>query len=267
MKIYIRGVIGDFLQCIPYATSNIDGNEFFIHTHFKGARDFFEEFGIQDAKYFYFQNPQEHDAGVDEILAFCNPKINTNFKECPRTFYFDCQFSDEAIACAEDLANSFSEKKPIIGIHPFGSGFSKDIYSKFNLPIKFIPAETIANLINKNRNYNFFIFGSPQELESWGLSGDFDGLVRFVSFSNIVNSLACVKHCVKLLGTDSCFKTMSSSHKIKTYCLVGDFDDQTRDFYFIDEYVKDGFMKTFRYKNMEQQKSEVFDFFQRAIEE
>lgn len=265
MKIYIRGGVGDFLQCLPYATSNAEGNEFFIHTHFKGASSFFEEFGI-DGKYFYFQNAQEHDAGVDEILSFCDPKVRTNFKECPRNFYFECQFSKEALACAEDLTNSFPEKKPIIGIHPFGSGFSKDIYSRFNLPVKFIPAEIIAELINKNKNFNFFIFGSPKEFAEWGSVGDFD-CVRFVSFDNIVNSLACVKHCSKLLGTDSCFKTMSSSHRIKTYCLVGDFDDQTRDFYFIDEYVKDGVMKTFRYKNLEEQKNEVLDFFNRAINE
>lgn len=267
MKIYIRGGVGDFLQCIPYATSNIQDNEFFIHTHFKQAKKFFEDFGIENAKYFYFQNAQEHDEGVDEIISFCDPKVRTNFKECPRSFYFDCQFSAEASRAAEEIANSFSEKKPIIGIHPFGSGFSKDIYSKFNLPIKFIPADIVRDIVEKNKDFNFFIFGSFSEFEKWGFSNEYKNRVRLVSFDSIVDSLACVKFCDKLLGTDSCFKTMSSSHNIKTYCLVGDFDDQTRDFYFIDQYVKDGVMKTFRYKNLEEQKNEVLDFFNRAINE
>jgi hypothetical protein len=60
---------------------------------------------------------------------------------------------------------------------------------------------------------------------------------------------------------------MSSMNEIPTYCLVGDFDDQTRDVYFIDQYVKDGIMKIFKFKDIENQKDEILKFFIQAINE
>lgn len=267
MKIYIRGGIGDFLQCIPYASNNSSDKEFFIHTHFKKANLFFEEFGIDNAKYFYFQNSEEHDKGVDEILSFCDPKVKTNFKECPRTFYFDLEFSEESSSQAKAFAESFSSKKPIIGIHPFRSGFAQGVYSKFELPGKIITPEIIEDLVRNNKNFNYVIFGTPSDFENWNLSIPEGSEVKFTNFENIITSLALVKHCVKFIGVDSCFKTMSSSHKIKTYCLIGDFDDQIRDLYFIDQYVNDGFMKAMRVKSMESQKNEILDFLCRAVAE
>ena len=45
MKIYIRGGIGDFLQCLPFVLMQ-PKNEYFIHTHFKKAEQFFKDFGM-----------------------------------------------------------------------------------------------------------------------------------------------------------------------------------------------------------------------------
>ena len=56
-------------------------------------------------------------------------------------------------------------------------------------------------------------------------------------------------------------------NEIPTYCLVGDFDDQTRDAYFIDQYVNDGVMKIFKFNNVETQKDEILKFFLDAINE
>ena len=56
-------------------------------------------------------------------------------------------------------------------------------------------------------------------------------------------------------------------NSIPTYCLVGDFDDQTRDVYFIDQYVSDGIMKIFKFKDVENQKDEILKFFIEAINE
>lgn len=264
MKIYIRGGIGDFLQCIPYATGVAD-KEFIIHTHYPKAKEFFDHFGIKNTKVFYFQNAQQHDEQVDEIMSLRDPKISTNFKECPRTFYFKLDFNSEDEKRSFDLVNSFSKINPIIGIHPFGSDFSRNIYSKFNLPTKFIPSDLIEKLINENPNNNYLIFGSKKDFSDYGLKESEN--IKFVCFDDISTSLTCVKRCDKFLGTDSCFKTMSSSHGIKTYCIVGNFDDQTRDYYFLNQYVGDEIMKIFKFDNVENQRQEIIDFFAKSINE
>lgn len=263
MKIYIRGGIGDFLQCLPVALSKPE-EDYYIHTHYPKAKEFFDQFGLHSTKIFCFKDSIEHDEQVDQILADCDPKVQTNFHICKRVFYAQLAFGDDIQSQANDLINSFKDKKPIIGIHPFGSDFSKNIYAKFNLPIKFIPADIISEIVS-NENYNYLLFGSTSDLESYGLK-ESDNL-KFVSFYNILISLACVNSCKKFIGTDSCFKTMSSMNNIPTYCIVGNFDDQTRDVCFIDQYVTDGVMKIFKFDNVESQKKEITDFFISSINE
>lgn len=264
-KIYIRGGIGDFLQCLPYVVGADAGDEFFIHTHYKKAEQFFSEFGVKNAKYFYFDNAEEHDKTVDDILEFCDPKLKTTFTNCPRSFYFDLDFDSEAVERINNIKSSFNNQNPIIGIHPFGSKFSAGIYSKFSLPIKEIPAEIIKKVVDENPNFNYLIFGTEAELNSMRFDYDNYDNVEIVSYFDIVKSLAAVKACSKMLATDSCFKTMSSAHKIPTYCLVGDFDDPTRDAFFIDKYVNDGVMKIFKYKNAIEQKDDICKFFSDAL--
>ena len=265
MKVYLRGGIGDFLQCLPAAISK-PSEEYYIHTHYPKAKEFFNEFGLENAKVFTFKNSQEHDEQIDIILSDCNSKVKTNFTECPRVLYSQLEFTQE-IQDQVDSHINFGNDNPIIGIHPFGSDFSKNVYSKFNLPVKFIPAEIINSIIDNdtNKQYNYLIFGSSKDLENYDLQSSEN--LRFVCFDNILVSLACVPKCKKFLGTDSCFKTMSSMNEIPTYCLVGDFDDQTRDAYFIDQYVNDGVMKIFKFNNVETQKDEILKFFLDAINE
>ena len=265
MKFYVRGGIGDFLQCLPAAMAN-PSKEYYIHTHYSKAKEFFNEFGLENTKIFNFKNSQEHDEQIDVILSDCVPKVTTNFAECPRILYSRLGFAQE-IQDQVDSHINFGNDNPIIGIHPFGSDFSKNVYSKFNLPVKFIPAEIINSIIDNdtNKQYNYLIFGSSKDLENYNLQSSEN--VRFVCFDNILTSLACVPKCKKFLGTDSCFKTMSSMNEIPTYCLVGDFDDQTRDAYFIDQYVNDGVMKVFKFKDIGNQKDEILKFFIEAINE
>ena len=265
MKFYVRGGIGDFLQCLPAAMAN-PSKEYYIHTHYSKAKEFFNEFGLENTKIFNFKNSQEHDEQIDVILSDCVPKVTTNFAECPRILYSRLGFAQE-IQDQVDSHINFGNDNPIIGIHPFGSDFSKNVYSKFNLPVKFIPAEIINSIIDNdtNKQNNYLIFGSSKDLENYNLQSSEN--VRFVCFDNILTSLACVPKCKKFLGTDSCFKTMSSMNEIPTYCLVGDFDDQTRDAYFIDQYVNDGVMKVFKFKDIGNQKDEILKFFIEAINE
>jgi len=266
MKIYIRGGIGDFLQCLPIVMAK-PTEEYYIHTHYSKAKEFFEQFGIENIKIFTFKNSQDHDEQIDVILSDCNPRIKTNFTECPRVLYSGLGFSENIEIEVDSFIKSFASDKPIIGIHPFGSDFSKDVYSKFNLPIKFIPPDVINALVSNeaNKDYNYIIFGSKKDFENYGLQESEN--LKFACFENILTSLACVKKCKKLLGTDSCFKTMSSINEIPTYCLLGDFEDQTRDAYFISQYVEDGVMKIFKFNNIENQRQEILDFFTKAINE
>lgn len=256
MKIYIRGGIGDFLQCLPYVLMRPD-DEYYIHTHFSKAKEFFNEFGVESPKVFLFKDAAEHDSQVDEILSNCDPKVKTNFMECPRFFYSSLAFSDSIRAQVDSLVSSFKEKKPIIGIHPFGSLFAKNIYEKFNLPIKFIPADVIKNIVSNK--FNYFLFGSKQELENYGLT-ETDNM-KFVCFDNVVASLASVKSCSKIIGTDSCFKAMAVIHKIPSYCILGDFEDETRDAMFINQYAEDKVLTVFKYKNFLEQQAEIEKFF------
>jgi len=69
--------------------------------------------------------------------------------------------------------------------------------------------------------------------------------------------LACVKHCSKFIGVDSCFKTIAANSRIPTFVLLGDFEDPIRDSMFINQYEKDGVMKVYRLKNFEAEKNDI----------
>lgn len=260
MRVYIRGGIGDFLQTIPFAMTHLD-REYYIHTHFSKAKEFFNEFGVENIKIYNFETIADHDSQTDEILSCADPKEEKPFEVCPRFFYNNLIFKNEAVLIAERLVNSFKEKKKIIGIHPFGSQFSTNVYSSFNLPQKFIPSSIVSEIISED--FNYLIFGSEKELSNYGLKESDN--VKFCSFDDVVCCLACVQYCSKFLGTDSCYKTQSSMLRIPTFCIVGDFEDHTRDVMFINQYVRDGVMKILKFKNISQQGSEVVTFFKQAI--
>lgn len=260
MRVYIRGGIGDFLQTVPFAMTHLD-REYYIHTHFGKAKEFFNEFGVENVKVYNFETIADHDSQTDEILSCASPEEKNPFEVCPRFFYNNLIFKNENTQIAEHLVNSFKEKRKIIGIHPFGSQFAANVYSSFNLPQKFIPLSIVNEIISED--FNYLIFGSGKELSNYGLK-ERDN-VKFCSFDNIIDSLACVQYCFKFLGTDSCYKTESSMRKIPTFCIVGDFEDYTRDITFINQYVHDGIMKIFKFRDISQQGSEVVAFFKEAL--
>lgn len=260
MRVYIRGGIGDFLQTVPFAMTHLD-REYCVHTHFSKAKEFFHEFGVENIKVYNFDTISDHDNQVDEILSGADPEEKKAFEACPRFFYNNLIFKKEALQMAESLVNSFKEKRKIIGIHPFGSKFSANVYSSFGLPQKFIPSSIVKELISED--FNYLIFGSVAELSDYGLKESDN--VKFCSFDNVIYSLACVQYCFKFLGTDSCYKTQSSMRRIPTFCVVGDFEDQIRDQVFIEQYVRDGVMKVFKFKDISNQSSEVISFFRQAL--
>jgi len=255
MKFYIRGGIGDFLQSLWFVRA-YSHKDYIIHTHFKKAKEFYDHFGIKNTSFYPFSDSASHDAQVDVIVKEQGENSTKNIQETPRAFYSAFDFGEEADEIAQKLVDSFKEKKNIIGIHPFRSGFALSVYDSFNLPAKIIPLSIVQSVINSDNNY--LIFGSKQELANYGLSESDN--VKFASFDNILHSLNLVKFCSNVLGVDSCFKTMSSMQKISTVCLIGDFPDQTRDAFFINQYVNDGYMMVMKIKDMQAEHDQVLSF-------
>lgn len=252
MKVYIRGGVGDFIQCIPFLSKNLH-KEYLIHTHFKGAEQFFNKLGAKKLNICFFENLELYNQQMKELPQ--------GMIECPRETYSKLEFKKDIKDEAEKLIFSFENKKKIIGIHPFGSDFSTGVYFKSNLPIKFVPKGIINELVKED--FNYLLFGSKGELES--LRMEERNNLKFVNFESILTSLCCVLYCDKLIGTDSCFKTMSSVHKIPTFCIVGDFKDPIRDKTFINPYVKDGVMTILKYKSLGKDSERIVSFFKESM--
>lgn len=253
MKFYVRGGIGDFLQSSWFIKNN-SNQQFIVHTHFDGAELFFKNLGVKNVSFYHFKNTEEHDAQADKILVDHGENSTTNIKECPRSFYSSVDLFDDFEAEAKDFVKKFSEVKQIIGIHPFGSSFSSNVYTKFNLPVKFIPSEIVKNIINPD--FNYIIFGKKEELDSYGIEES--GNILHTNLS-IEGCLELVKRCYKFIGTDSGFKTMSSMRRIPTFCTLGDFEDYLRDSLFINQYEKDGVMQVFKYTDLSEKHEALLD--------
>lgn len=260
MKFYIRGGIGDFLQHYSFIKKNLD-KQYLVHMHFKNAKQIFDEIGALNCSFYEFEDAnslnQQTNFIINQIIAIDNEKIF----ETPRSFYSDFNFGHEANIKAEELIKSFKTNKKIIGIHPFRSGFALSVYKNFDLPAKSIPFSIVKEIINENNNY--LIFGSKKELVNYELQESDN--VKFVCFDNVFHSLSVVKYCDKLIGVDSCFKSMSSMQKIFTICLIGDFSDATRDNYFIKKYEEDKIMKVFKTKNTIEDKDKIIEFIKSNI--
>ena len=251
MKFYVRGGVGDFLQSSWFMMGN-PNQEFIIHTHFLGAEEFFKTFNLTNAHFYYFNNIEEHDSQIDKILENHGENSTANIRECPRAFYSQISFPKEYQEKASAFVEKFKDKKPIIGIHPFGSFFSSDTHSKFDLPLKYLPSEIVSEIMSDD--FNYVIFGSQSELESYPIKEC--GNVLHTN-TDISTSLELVKLCSKVIGTDSCFKGMAVMSKIPTFCILGDFQDPLRDKMFINQYEQDKVLKVFRYKNINESSKDV----------
>ena len=256
MKFYIRGGIGDLLQHYSFIKENLD-EEYLVHMHFKNAKTIFDQIGAFNCSFYEFQNADSLNQQTNSIInQFIGIDENKIF-QTPRNFYSNFDFGFQSNIKAEKLINSFKTKKKIIGIHPFRSGFALSVYSNFDLPAKIIPLSITKEIISDDNNY--LVFGSKKELYDYGLEESDN--IKLVSFDNIFDSLNTVKYCNKLIGVDSCFKSMSSMQKIHTICLIGDFPDQTRDEYFIKKYEQDKIMKVFKTKNEIEDSNKIIEFF------
>lgn len=231
---YVCGGIGDFLQSFLFLSKNKDC-KFIIHTHFKKAKDFFDYLGVENLEIVTFSSLQEFSLQREELFKSINIEV------CPRDFFYDFPLNDLMNESNNNLKNSFSKSQPIIGFHPFGSQFANNVAKINGVATKNIDASTIYNVIDES--FNYLLFGTREELDGAGFHEKEN--VKFVCFSNIVNSLAAVKLCSLFIGTDSCFKNMSCINGIKTYCILGAYKDDFRDTFFVNPYTQNRVLDIF----------------------
>jgi len=228
---YSEGGIGDTLQHLPFMVLNKHNKlRYCMMNHYKGARDILRIVGVKPEYTFYYRN----DAQKLELLK--NMGLKEPMQLVPRTKYF----SYNPFPSVKPL---FTDNKPVIGLHLCGSKFSTDEYTKNGLATKAIP----SSIINQLKDYNVILFGLPEEIARLPIRQS-DSL-KFITYINPAKSLAYVEQCNAVIGADSSIKTMSSMLKIPTFVWLADHVDHFRDTVFINPYVDDGVMKTFKYKN------------------
>lgn len=229
---YVIGGIGDLLQVLTSAKKE---KEIDVISHFKNAEQIFYPFGIKvNRKEYGFISGEE--LVREQYLSLDPPYV--------------CRVS------AKTKLQEISFGKRIIGIHPIGSEFSNEYWYKRGKPIKVMPIDFIKNITELlGKDFVYLIFGAKGELEDY--KKEFLDQIKYLHYkiefieeSNIWFSLAYVDFCDIVIGVDSAIKSYSAMRKIPTICLIGDYDDQIRDKLFINPYVKDGVMKVFRFKEI-----------------
>lgn len=234
-KYYVSGGIGDFLQFFPFVLDKKNEN-FLIHTHFKNAKDFFDYIGIKNSEFIYFSNANEFESQKPFLLS------KFNLETCQRSFFYDFPLSNTLLESNKIIKNNFKSNKKIIGIHPFGSEFANEYAKKNNVITKTIDSKIIYDSIDDN--FNYLIFGTKKELEDNKFYETEN--IKFICFSNIIQSLAAIKICNLVIATDSCFKNMACINGIKTFCILGDYKDEFRDKYFIEAYQIAGILEVLK---------------------
>ena len=222
----VDGGIGDFLQFVPFMLQY--KRRYFVLTHFKGAKELMLALNVMPDTLMYYSTEPEKVEKIKQIA------LHNTINQCPRHFYF--------------YGNPFPKQKPLfdndkktIGVHLNGSKFSLEWQIAHNMIIKTIPSKIIESF----KDYNVIVFGLPEDLGGLEESDH----VKFVCYKDIAKSFAYVEQCDYVVAADSSVKTMSSMLRIPTFVWIADNEDPFRDKIFIDQYIKDGIMKTFKYKN------------------
>jgi ADP-heptose:LPS heptosyltransferase len=253
-KFYIAGGIGDILQCLPFAIENKE-NEYIIQTHYNDAKYIFNEFKINNTKFFFFQNSEENIKQAEIIQR----EFSESIQPCERKIFHDFQFDENHLNNNTFIKSRFLNKNSIVGIHPFGSVFSNDFWRNRGCIEKIINKETIYN--KANNNLNFLIFGSKEEFED-NKYYETDN-IKLICNPNIIYSLSAMKLCKIFIGTDSCFKNMACMSNIKSYCLMGDYKDDFRDLNFINPYLGYGVLEVFKI-NKDTSQENISEYFEYA---
>jgi ADP-heptose:LPS heptosyltransferase len=162
-------------------------------------------------------------------------------KNCPRTLFLN----NNPFPRQDPI---FTDRRPVIGVHLGGSGYSISVEKRFGFPSKALPLRVLVGLVLKASQYNFLLFGSVDELDQFGLKES--PRLRLVRNEDISVNLSHIAECSGFVGSDSAFKTMSAMLRIPTVVWIGDYRDDNRDDNFINPYVTAGVVSAFRYKDL-----------------
>ena len=176
----------------------------------------------------YYSTEREKVKKVKQIAE------NNTIVQCPRHFYF----YENPLPKQRPL---FNNDKKTIGVHLNGSKFSLEWQISHNMITKSIPPKIIESF----KDYNVIVFGLPEDLTGLEESDN----VKFVCYKDVAKSFSYVKQCDYVVASDSSVKTMSAMLRIPTFVWMADNEDPFRDKVFINRYVEDGIMKTFKYKD------------------
>lgn len=231
----ITGGIGDILLCLPFLLQHKDQDlRINVLTHFKGAQRIFDALSIPVNRIAYYSNDAERLKLQPEIIG---PR---EYYPCPKRWFYDLNpFNTKKI----NLGNS----RPTLGVQLGGSAISVDIQSKIGLPKKSLPISLLHSILSLDV-FNVILFGSQEEIDSYGLSEN-DHL-HFACYPNIDDSLSLVSQCDCFVGSDSAIKSLTAMLQIPTFVWMGDYRDPYRDANFIDAYSNSSSFKVYRYKDI-----------------
>jgi ADP-heptose:LPS heptosyltransferase len=161
-----------------------------------------------------------------------NLKKNKNSYPAPRQIFFDT------------FPFLSSQKKidhvpltSVIGLHMTPSGMTSNPLSR----------DFIYQLMHTLLSYpiKLILFGTQAELSCF--ESQKNDRISFASHENIIENLAQVQYCDVMIAADSVFKTMSSMAKIPTIIFYEDLKSHFRDRVFIEPYVRNDIMFTYKY--------------------
>lgn len=248
-KIYVRGGLKDIAQSLWYLQNN-PGKEYLVHTHNPDIEQFFNFYNCKNVHYYFYEDEESHDETVEEMIRDHATENQENITDILKSYYCAYQFGFAQEELASCLIESFEEKKPIVGIHPFISGFSHKMYESFEIPDITIPYNVIKEIVSGD--FNYLIFGRKNELSKINIKKD---NVRMVCYDDLLTTTNLVKYCDKFIGTFSSFKTIAASQNIPTFCIMPLRPiSRGMENVFVDQYVKDGIMTVYKVEDYKAEK-------------
>lgn len=218
----IIGGIGDILLSMERAISSKE--DLILISHYNNAPSLLNAFGVEPLVSYYFSNIYELEVYKDLYKIYIGHDTYPTFK-LPKSFN-DVKLQDKR----------FDIRSKWVGVHPFGSNFSKDYFNRVGAPGKDLP-DILVDLIDAHipKDYGIVVFGNEFELAA--IRSPNERVVLYDGNRDIINSLAVASGLDYCIAADSCIKTMTSIRKIPTLLLLQNNLDKIRDDKFINPYL------------------------------
>lgn len=220
---YVMGGMGDVLLSLEDALHEKEIN---LYSHAHAAPRLLEPFGIR-VRYEHFTD---------------HTRVRPTGKPLPRRQYPVFPIPPASLARAAALP----VRSRVIGLHPVGSAFSRQLGHRRGTPVKQLPVGVVVRLSRAldDGDTSILLFCAPGERAAYEGA---DSRLQIVAHEDPWDALACVTLCHRVVAVDSLIKTMSALLRIPTIVLLGDHRDRFRDKHFIRPYVRDGVMRVVRF--------------------